>query len=112
MRGSRRWLAAFWLALGLLPGVERILVAHVHGSARPEVAAAAHGAGAGGEASEAWLDCAACHARATLGALVVDAHPERHGAAPTTPAPALSEAPPAAPHLETPPPRGPPHPIV
>jgi hypothetical protein len=112
MRVSRRWLAALWLALGLLPGVERILVAHVHESARPELAPAAHDAGAGGQASEAWLDCAACHARATLGALVVDAHPERHGAAPAAPVPALSEAPPAAPALATPPARGPPHQIV
>jgi hypothetical protein len=112
MRVPRRWLAAFWLALGLLPGVERILVAHVHESARPELGAPTPGAGAGGAASESWLDCAACHARATLDALVVDAHPERHGAAPASPAVALCAAPHAAPHTETPPARGPPHPIV
>jgi hypothetical protein len=112
MRVSRRWFAAFWLALGLLPGVERILIAHVHESGRPVLAADTAGAGASGARSEGWLDCAACQARATLAALVFDAHPERHGAEPAAPpAPAGAAAPGAEP-AETPPARGPPHTIV
>jgi hypothetical protein len=111
MRVSRRWFAALWLALGLLPGVERILLAHVHETARP-VLAAETAAGANGARSEGWLDCAACHARASLDALVVDAHPERHGAEPAaTPQPVVAEAP-SFDHGEPPPARAPPHPIV
>jgi hypothetical protein len=112
MRVSRRWLAALWLALGLLPGVERILVAHVHESASPVLAAAGSGWPGSGQESESWLDCAACHARATLGALAFDAHPERHGAQPAAPPAPVVAAPPATPHAEAPPARGPPHPIV
>jgi hypothetical protein len=111
MRIHRRWLAALLLALGILPGVDRILLAHVHTSASPALSAAApsedaRGARAGG------LGCGACHARAAQGALGFDAHPERHGAAPA-PAPlsALAAAP-AALHGETPPARGPPARIV
>jgi hypothetical protein len=111
MGDFRRWLAALGLALGLLPGVERILVAHLHESAQPVLASAGAGGG-GGQEGRGWLDCAACHARATLGALVFDAHPERHGAEPAAaPAPAVSPLH-AAPRVETPPPRGPPQPIV
>ena len=112
MRITRRWFAALLLALGLLPGVDRILLAHVHESASPVLDAAAPGEGAGGSGSEAWLDCAACQARATLDALTIDAHPERHGAAPAT-AP-ISEpcAFPSEPRAETPPARGPPTRIV
>jgi hypothetical protein len=56
--------------------------------------------------------CAACQARATLDSLVVDAHPERHGAAPAA-APLLRQAAaPHAAHAETPPARAPPLRIV
>lgn len=109
---SRRWFAALLLALGLLPGVDRILLAHVHESTSPVLSAPAAGQGARSSGGEAWLDCAACHARATLDTLTIDAHPERHGAAPAAaPLPALcaflSE-----PRAETPPARGPPTRIV
>jgi len=108
----RRWFAALLLALGLLPGVDRILLAHVHESASPVASAALPGSGAYGGSAAGWLDCAACHARATLAALVVDAHPERHGAAPAVaslPAPAAA---PAAARPSTDPVRGPPLRIV
>ena len=82
MRISRRWFAALLLALGLLPGVDRILLAHVHGGTELAVAAAQPDAGSADANSDAWLDCAACHARATLAALAIDAHPERHSAEP------------------------------
>jgi hypothetical protein len=111
MRLSRRWFAALWLALGLLPGVERVLVAHFHASASPAFAAAGAGSGSG-EQSPSGLDCAACHARATLSALVFDAHPARHGAEPAAPPEPVIAAPPAAPDAASPPPRGPPPPIV
>ena len=112
MRVSRRWLAALYLALGLVPGVDRILVAHVHEGAGPALHAASAASNGGGSQSEGWLDCAACHARATLDALVFDAHPERHGAEPASAPEPLRAAPPPAPHAETPPARGPPLPIV
>jgi hypothetical protein len=112
MRITRRWFAALLLALGLLPGVDRILLAHVHESASPVFSAAAAGQGARGAGGEAWLDCAACHARATLDALTINAHPERHGAAPAAaPLPALCAFP-SEPRAETPPARGPPTRIV
>jgi len=114
MRITRRWLAALLLALGLLPSVDRILLAHahVHESASQSLSAAPSGAGTGGASSAAWLDCAACQARATLDALTIDAHPERHGAAPAaTPLPE-PRAFPSAPRAETPPARGPPTRIV
>jgi hypothetical protein len=109
MRASRRWLAASLIALGLIPGVERALLAHVHPGSGPiaELAAASESHAGGGLAG-----CAACQARATLDSLALDAHPERHGAAPA--APPLSQpcrAPHAA-HAETPPARGPPLRIV
>jgi hypothetical protein len=109
MRLTRRWLSALLLALGLLPGVDRILLAHVHESAGPLIAAASQGENA---RSEGWLHCAACHARATLDALVVDAHPERHGAAPATPPRAGLPAFAAATRAASPPARGPPPAIV
>src|SRR5512139_1424978 len=112
MRVTRRWFAALLLALGLLPGVERVLLAHVHGSASPVLGAASAGDDARGASGEAWLDCAACQARATLDALTIDAHPERHGAAPAAaPLPEL-RAFPSEPRAETPPVRGPPTRIV
>jgi hypothetical protein len=111
MRITRRWLAALLLALGILPGVDRILLAHVHTSASPVLSAAAHGEDARG-ARAGWLDCAACHARAALDALGFDAHPERHGAAPAAPPLSAPAATPAAFHGETPPARGPPLRIV
>jgi hypothetical protein len=112
MRVTRRWFAALLLALGLLPGVDRILLAHVHESASPVASAALPGAGGANAAGEGWLDCAACHARATLDALAIDAHPERHGAAPAAaPLPAPCAAP-AAPRPDAPPVRGPPLRIV
>jgi hypothetical protein len=97
------------IALGLIPGVERALLAHVHHGSGPiaELAAASESDAAGGLSG-----CAACQARATLDSLVVDAHPERHGAAPAA-APLLRQpATPAAAHLETPPARAPPLRIV
>ena len=112
MRVTRRCLAALLLALGLLPGVDRILLAHVHESAAPAFESAAPGDLGGGAAGAGWLDCAACHARATLDTLVIDAHPERHGAAPVAARPAAPAALPSAPRIETPPARGPPLPIV
>jgi hypothetical protein len=110
MRTSRRWLAALLLALGMLPGVERILLAHVHGASTPAIAATAPDAGSADALGEGWLDCAACHARATLDSLAIDAHPERHGAAPfAAPAQRPGAAPPApctdAPSARAPPPR-------
>jgi hypothetical protein len=112
MRTPRRWLAALWLALGLLPGVDRILLAHAHPEATPVASAARAGGGLAGPAAGGWLDCAACHARATLDGVVVDAHPERHGAAPAAaPLPEPYRAPTAA-RAETPPARAPPLPIV
>jgi hypothetical protein len=112
MRVSRRWLAALWVVFGLLPGVDRILLAHVHDSANPVLRTAPAESGASGAQSAAWLDCAACHARATLDALTFDAHPERHGAAPAAAPLPHPCAPPAEPHAEAPPVRGPPLPIV
>ncbi len=82
MRTSRRWFAVLLLALGLLPGVDRILLAHVHGGPELTLAAARPDAGSADANRDGWLDCAACHARAALDALVIDAHPERHGAGP------------------------------
>jgi hypothetical protein len=105
MPTTRRWLAAWLLALALLPGLERGLLAHDHASASPvaQLAAAPEAAAAG-----VLQDCFACHARASLSAMAIDAHPERHGAAP----PELILAPPApAPlvaQVETPYVRGPP----
>lgn len=109
MRSTRRWLSALVLALGLVPGADRILLAHVHGDAGPVLSAAAAGASAGREAS---LDCAACHARATLDTLAIDAHPERHGAAPAAPPLEPPAGVRAAPRPDTPRTRGPPAPIV
>jgi hypothetical protein len=100
----RRWLATWLLALALLPGAERMLLTHGHASAGPVaqlVAAPAAGA------ADGLRDCAACQARASLGSLAIDAHPERHGAAPPAPALALPDARVEAPRLETPPVRGP-----
>ena len=104
MRATRRWLAASLFALGLLPGVERVLLAHAHHGAGPVHELVAPG----DAASDGPSGCAACQARATLGALAVDAHPERHGAAPTE-QPTTRPAPvPSAPRVETPPARAPP----
>jgi hypothetical protein len=97
------------IALGLVPGVERALLAHVHHGAGPtaELAAASETHAAGGLSG-----CAACQARATLDSLVVDAHPERHGVAPAAaPLPEPCTGLPAA-RVETPPARGPPLRIV
>ena len=112
MRITRRWFAALLLALGLLPGVDRILLAHVHESATPVLSAAANGEGTRSSGGDAWLDCAACHARATLDALTIDAHPERHGAAPAAAPLPEPGAFPAEPRAETPPARAPPTRIV
>jgi hypothetical protein len=112
MRVTRRWLATLLLALGLLPGVDRILLAHVHESAAPALESAAPGDLGGNAAGAGWLDCAACHARATLDTLVIDAHPERHGAAPVTALPAVHATLPRPPRAPTPPARGPPLRIV
>jgi hypothetical protein len=109
MRDSRRWFAALLVALGLLPGVERLLLAHVHHASGPaaELAAVDEHAAAGGVSG-----CAACQARATLGAFALDAHPERHGVAPAAPPLPRPCAAPPAPRAETPPARAPPLPIV
>jgi hypothetical protein len=109
MHASRRWLAASLIALGLLPGVERVLLTHVHHGAGPtaELAAASEAESATGLSA-----CAACQARATLDSLAVDAHPERHGAAPAAPPlPEPGAAPPAQ-RAGPPPARGPPLRIV
>jgi hypothetical protein len=109
MPNTRRWLSTWLLALALLPGVERTLLAHGHASAGPVAQlAAAPLAGA----TDGLRDSAACQARASLGSLAIDAHPERHGAAPPAPALALPDARVEAPRLETPPVRGPPLRIV
>ena len=109
MRVTRRWLAASIVALGLLPGVERVVLAHAHHGAGPaaELAAPVDADAPGGLSG-----CAACQARATLDSLVVDAHPERHGAAPALALSHLPCAAPGAPRLQTPPARGPPLRIV
>jgi hypothetical protein len=109
MRITRRWLATAVVALGLLPGAERALLAHAHHGSSPheEVSAPAEP-----EASGGLSGCAACQARATLDSLVVDAHPERHGAAPVAAPLQRPCAAPSAPRAETPPARGPPLPIV
>jgi YD repeat-containing protein len=99
MRVTRRCLAALLLALGLLPGVDRILLAHAHESAAPALHASAAGASERGGERAGWLDCAACHARATLDALAIDAHPESHGAAPVAALPSAHAALPSAPRL-------------
>ena len=100
------------VALGMLSGVESILLAHVHGPSHPTLHAAAPDAAPAGGVGEGWLDCAACHARAALDSLVVDAHPERHGAAPFA-APALRpRAAPPAPYADAPSARAPPLRIV
>lgn len=113
MRITRRWLAALLLALGLLPGVDRVLLAHAHAheSTSPWLSAAGPGNQARG-ADAGWLDCAACHARATLDTLGFDAHPERHGAAPAAAPVAATAAAPSAPCLDAPSARGPPLRIV
>jgi hypothetical protein len=109
MRATRRWLAASLIALGLIPGVERILLSHVHHAAGPnaELSAASDSGASGGLSG-----CAACQARATLHSLAVDAHPERHGLAPVAPPQARPCTAPAAPPLATAPARGPPLQIV
>jgi hypothetical protein len=109
MANPRRWLAAALLGLALLPGLERSLLAHAHIGHGPTTAVSA-----APEADAAGLieDCAVCQARASLGSLAIDAHPERHGAAPVAPALLCSERAPAPPRLETPYVRGPPLRIV
>jgi hypothetical protein len=109
MRATRRWLAASLVALGLIPGVERVLLTHVHHRTGPdaELAATSEADEAGGLSG-----CAACQARATLDSLVVDAHPERHGAAPAAPPLPQPCAAPRAVRAETPPARAPPLRIV
>ncbi|MEN8160919.1 MAG: hypothetical protein ABFS41_12670 [Myxococcota bacterium] len=105
----RRWLVAWLLGLALLPGLEQSLLAHGHASAGP---VAAVSAAPEADATGPLEDCAACQARASLGSLSIDAHPERHGAAPPAPVLALSERAPAAPRRSTPYVRGPPLRIV
>ena len=109
MRATRRGLAALLLALGLLPSVDRALLAHAHHGPAPLA-----GWNAAGEADAPGgpSGCAACQARATLDAVAIDAHPERHGLAPTLPPAARPCTAPVAPRLETPPVRGPPLQIV
>jgi hypothetical protein len=109
MRITRRWLAASIVALGLLPGVERALLAHAHHGTGP---AAELGAPAEADAPGGLSGCAACQARATLDSLAVDAHPERHGAAPAAVVILAPCSAPSAARLETPPARGPPLRIV
>ena len=108
MRATRRWLAASIVALGLLPGVEKILLAHAHHGPSP----VAEFAATDEPASDGLSGCAACQARATLSALAVDAHPERHGAAPSAPALARPCTAPSARSAPTPPARAPPLRIV
>lgn len=109
MPTTRRWLAAWFLALALLPGVERSLLAHDHTSAGPvaQVSPLPDAVGADG-----LQDCVACQARASLHAMAIDAHPERHGAAPPSRVLVLPGPAPLAPRFETPYVRGPPLRIV
>jgi hypothetical protein len=62
--------------------VDRILLTHSHGGAELAIAPLQADAGAAGASGHLGLGCAACHARATLDVLAIDAHPESHGAAP------------------------------
>jgi len=104
-----RWLVAWLLGLALLPGLEWSLLSHSHVGSGPELTVDA----AAPAATVGRLEhCGACQARASLGALEIDAHPERHGAAPAEPVPVSPPRAPCAPRLETPHVRGPPSPIV
>jgi hypothetical protein len=109
MPTTRRWLATGFLALALLPGVERSLLAHDHASAGPvaQVTPAPDAA-----STDGLQDCVACQARASLDAVAIDAHPERHGAAPPALFLVLPGPAPLAPRFETPYVRGPPFRIV
>jgi hypothetical protein len=109
MPNPRRWLVVWLLGLTLLTGLERSLLAHGHGSAGP---VAAIDAAPEADATDLREDCAACQARASLGSLTIDAHPERHGAAPAARVLTLAERPLEAPRLSTPYVRGPPLRIV
>ncbi len=108
MSHLRRWLASGLVALALLPGLERSLLAHDHASpgSVTQLSGTPHAGAAG------LNGCAVCQARASLGSLAIDRHPERHGAAPVSPPLSLREPAPAAPRLETPHVRGPPLRIV
>jgi len=104
MRATRRWLAALLLVLGIAPGAERVLLGHAHPAAGPvaQLFATHEGAAAG------LSGCAACQARATLAAIAVDAHPERHGVAPAARPEARPSAAPDARPPDTPRARAPP----
>lgn len=63
------------VALGLLPGVDRVLLAHVHGSGGLAATAADTGAPAGTDSPLS--GCAVCQARAALDAAAPAAHAAR-----------------------------------
>jgi hypothetical protein len=98
------------VAIGLLTGAEGSLLTHAHVAETPTIGASAPGAPVA--PTGAAPDCAACHARAAVDALVVDAHPERHGAAPCAAPPLDPHGAPPARGLAPAPARAPPHRIV